>query len=67
MDEHLREREEGRFREQRVASYPSIADQMDALYKARHGDPSDLQAIDARIKEIKCTYPKPGDCERDCD
>lgn len=46
----------------RHANYPSIGEQLDALYKARHGDPSDLIEIDAKIAEVKMRYPKPGEC-----
>ena len=43
----------------RKSEYPSIGDQLDALFKARNGDTSDLDAIDDLITEIKEKYPKP--------
>mgnify|MGYP006921296315 CR=1 FL=1 len=46
----------------RHANYPSIGDQLDALYKARHGDPGPLEEVDAKIAEVKARYPKPGEC-----
>jgi hypothetical protein len=46
------------YREQRRPEYPSIGDQLDALYKARNGDTSDLEAIDSVISDIKSKYPK---------
>jgi hypothetical protein len=47
------------LQEKRRLEYPSIGDQLDALYKARHGDPSELQAIDAKIAGVKTKHPKP--------
>ena len=46
----------------RRAEYPGVGDQLDAAYKARHGDPSQQEAQDALITEIKMKYPKPGTC-----
>ena len=43
----------------RLAAYPSIGDQLDAGYKARNGDASQLTAIDASIASVKSTFPKP--------
>ena len=43
----------------RKSEYPSIGDQLDALYKARNGDTSELTAIDKLITDIKEKYPKP--------
>ena len=45
----------------RRAEYPGIEDQLDAAYKARQGDPTEQQALDARITEIKEKYPKSDD------
>lgn len=42
----------------RAQSYPSLGDQLDALYWARNGDTSHLDAIDAKINEVKASYPK---------
>ena len=46
---------------QRIREYPSIGDQLDAAYKARHGDDSDLARLDAQIKSIKEKFPKSDD------
>ena len=43
----------------RKSEYPSLSDQLEALYKARNGDTSELEAIDELITEIKEKYPKP--------
>lgn len=43
----------------RHANYPSIGDQLDALFKARQGDTAALERIDARIADVKARYPKP--------
>jgi hypothetical protein len=43
----------------RKSEYPSIGEQLDALYKARNGDTSELETIDELITEIKEKYPKP--------
>ena len=43
----------------RRSEYPSIADQLDALYKARNGDTSELEAMDKKVTAIKEKYPKP--------
>jgi len=42
----------------RAQSYPSLGDQLDALYWARNGDTSHLNAIDEKINEVKVSYPK---------
>jgi hypothetical protein len=49
----------GDYAERRAAEYPSVGDQLDALYKARQGDSGDLERIDAAIAEVKARYPKP--------
>ena len=46
---------------QRISEYPSIGDQLDAAYKARHGDDSDQVRLDALIRSIKDKYPKSDD------
>lgn len=66
LDEHHKERAVSAYRQERAAAYPSITDQLDALFKARHGNTTQLEELDAMIRDIKCRYPKPGDCERDC-
>lgn len=47
--------------ELRRAEYPSVGDQLDAAYKARHGDTSAQERVDAKIKEVKEKYQKPGE------
>lgn len=42
----------------RSRAYPTLGDQMDALYKARQGDSTELDAIDAQIAQVKTDYPK---------
>jgi hypothetical protein len=54
--------ETSRYREERALTYPSIGDQMDAMYKARNGDTADLEKIDAKIAEIKAQFPIPDPC-----
>lgn len=43
----------------RMMEYPAIGDQLDAAFKARRGDASQQQAIDAQIAGVKAKYPKP--------
>ena len=45
----------------RRAEYPSVGDQLDAAYKARHGDTSAQERLDAKIREVKEKYQKPGE------
>jgi hypothetical protein len=47
---------------QRLAEYPSVEDQLDAAYKARHGDPADQIRLDEQIAKIKQKYPKSDEC-----
>lgn len=42
----------------RRSEYPCIEDQLDAAYKARHGDTAEQEEIDKRIEQIKNKYPK---------
>lgn len=42
----------------RILEYPSIADQLAALYDARQGNDKPIKEIDARIKAVKEKYPK---------
>lgn len=42
----------------RARMYPSLGDQMDAMYKARQGDSTQLDEIDAAITQVKADYPK---------
>ena len=46
------------YRRARRESYPEIGTQLDALYWAREGDNTKLNAIDDQIKAIKTRYPK---------
>lgn len=46
---------------QRLREYPSVGDQLDAAYKARHGDDSDQTRLDGQISMIKKQYPKSDD------
>lgn len=41
----------------RYSAYPSIQEQLDALYDARHGNPAPLAAIDAQIAAVRQRYP----------
>lgn len=46
------------LQERRWELYPSIQDQLDALYAARQGDPSGLQDIDSKITAVNQSIPK---------
>ena len=46
------------YSEMRQRNYPSIGDQLDALYWARKGDTTELDALDAQIQQVKIDYPK---------
>lgn len=45
----------------RRQEYPSIEEQLDAAFKARHGDTSEQEELDSRIEQIKSKYPKSDD------
>lgn len=45
----------------RRAEYPSVEDQLDAAFKARHGDVTEQEELDNRIEQIKSKYPKTED------
>jgi hypothetical protein len=47
----------------RKAEYPSVGDQLDAAFKARHGDSSEQTQLDSKITEIKLKYPKSAACD----
>ena len=49
------------YRAMRRSEYPSIEDQLDAAFKARHGDTAEQEELDRRIAEIKEKYPKSDD------
>lgn len=46
------------YRDLRSLNYPSLGDQLDALYWARQGDNTVLQQIDEDIENVKAQYPK---------
>ena len=46
---------------QRLREYPSVGDQLDAAYKARLGDDSELARLDGQISMVKKQYPKSDD------
>ena len=46
------------WKQLRQQVYPTRGDQLDALYKARKGNPSELQEIDVAIEEVKTLIPK---------
>ncbi len=54
---------ENDYAELRRGEYPSIGDQLDAAYKARHGDSREQFQIDATIAEVKARYPKTDFCQ----
>lgn len=43
--------------DRRFAEYPPIHEQLEALYDARHGDTTKLDAIDNAIVAVKLKYP----------
>ena len=45
----------------RRAEYPGIEEQLDAAFKARHGNPAEQEQLDNRIQQIKEKYPKSDD------
>ena len=48
------------YREDRKRAYPSVGDQMDALYKKLHlNDSTEYDAIAAQIAQVKLDHPKP--------
>ena len=46
------------YKEARSSEYPSLLDQLDALYWSRNGDNSKIEEIDKKINQIKEKYPK---------
>tara|TARA_B100001250_G_C19604372_1_gene702076 strand:- start:342 stop:824 length:483 start_codon:yes stop_codon:yes gene_type:complete len=46
------------YKEARRETYPTISEQLDALYWARQGDDTKQKAVDDAIKVIKARYPK---------
>lgn len=45
----------------RRAEYPSVEDQLDAAFKARHGDTTEQEELDYRIEQVKSKFPKSED------
>ena len=45
----------------RRLEYPSVEEQLDAAFKARHGDTSEQEELDSRIEQIKNKYPRSDD------
>lgn len=43
----------------RSNEYPSIGEQLGALYESRQGNDKPIKDIDDRIKAVKAKYPKP--------
>ena len=62
---HHEEFAAGRYREKRKGSYPSITDQLDALFWARQGDHTLIEELDERIRMVKREFPKLGGCDQD--
>jgi hypothetical protein len=48
--------ESNAYAEKRRSEYPALSDQLDAIWKGG----SDLEAMRAKIEEVKAKYPKPG-------
>ena len=47
------------YKHKRLIEYPSIGDQLDAIYKKLHlNDSTDWDQIAAKISEVKAKYPK---------
>lgn len=46
------------YKVQRQEQYPSVPDQLEALYLARKGDNTKLNQVDAIIDEVKASIPK---------
>lgn len=67
IQEYRDDAEDNNYRELRRIAYPSIQDQLDALYKARQGNTGALEQIDAKIARVKEKYPKPEHCSEECE
>lgn len=52
---------EQEYAEMRRAEYPSIGEQLEAAYEARHGDPRRQIDVDERIRRVREKYPKSED------
>lgn len=57
-EEDLTEPNEFTYVDMRMVEYPTVGDQLGALFKARKGDNSENTKIDETIAAIKAKYPK---------
>lgn len=53
---------EDKYAAMRRADYPSVEDQLDALYQARQGSNAKQLEVDEKIRLVKEQYPKGGEC-----
>lgn len=53
---------EDKYAAMRRADYPSVEEQLDALYQARQGDNAKQLEVDERIRRVKEHYPKGEEC-----
>ena len=53
---------EDKYAAMRRADYPSVGDQLDALYQARQGSNAKQLEIDEKIRLVKERYPKGDEC-----
>lgn len=61
-EDHREQWQGTNYREARLAEYPSIGEQLDAMYKARRGDDSALRVVDEIITEVKGKHPNVSKC-----
>ena len=57
-----RDHHEEEYAARRRAEYPSIAEQLEAAYEARQGNPAMQQAVDEKIRKVREKYPKAEPC-----
>ena len=53
---------EAKYAGMRRAEYPSVAEQLDAAYQARQGNPAKQLEVDEKIRDVKDKYPKTDEC-----
>ena len=58
LTEEASDKEAIDYKTQRKEQYPSVLDQLEALYQARKGDNTKLNQVDAIIDEVKASIPK---------
>ncbi len=58
LQKEAQENEAISYKAQRKEQYPSVLDQLEALYLARKGDNTKLNQVDAIIDEVKASIPK---------